>query len=134
MIHNHLYTDHKNIYARLTRKVKSKRIDEGDIILQEKISFEGHLDEVFERIIKIGTKLTKEMLNGKLDAKPQDDSRATFYPRRKPVESEITIEDLKGKTSEELYDFIRALEDPYPNAFIRTKDGKKLLIKRAEIE
>ena len=32
MIHNHLYTDHKNIYARLTRKVKSKRIDEGDII------------------------------------------------------------------------------------------------------
>jgi hypothetical protein len=26
------------------------------------------------------------------------------------------------------------LEDPYPNAFIRTADGKRLLIKYAEIE
>jgi len=32
MTHNHLYTDHKNIFARLTRKVRTKRIDEADII------------------------------------------------------------------------------------------------------
>ena len=69
-----------------------------------------------------------------LTAQIQDESEATTYKRRKPSESELSLDDIQNKTAEELFDFIRALEDPYPNAFIRTKDGKKLLIKRAEIE
>ena len=112
----------------------TEEIDAGDIILQEPISFEGHLQDILDRIALVGAKLTKIMLNGKTDAIPQDHAQATFFKRRQPYESELTIDDLKTKTSEELYDFIRALEDPYPNAFIRCTDNKKLLVKYAEIE
>ena len=38
--------------------------------------------------------------------------------------SEITIEELENCTVKELYNKIRCLADPYPNAFIKTKDGK----------
>jgi methionyl-tRNA formyltransferase len=110
------------------------KVDAGDIILQKKIPFTGHLHEVLHRMTNTGAELTVQMLSGKLDATPQDESKTTSYPRRKPSESELTIEDIKTKTAEELNDFIRCLEDPYPNAFIRTKDGKRLLIKSVEID
>jgi len=32
-----------------------------------------------------------------------------------------------------LLDKIQMLEDPYPNAYIKTKDNKKLLIKTAKL-
>jgi methionyl-tRNA formyltransferase len=111
----------------------TEKLDAGDIILQEKISLEGHLQDILDRITKKAIKLTKEMLNGKLDAIPQDESKVTFFDRRKPHKSELKSEVFNNKSAEELYNFIRALEDPYPNAFIRCKDGKKLLFKRVEI-
>jgi tRNA(Ile)-lysidine synthase TilS/MesJ len=38
-----------------------------------------------------------------------------------------------GKDSTYLYNKIRMLEYPYPNAYIKTIDGKKILIKLAEL-
>ena len=45
-----------------------------------------------------------------------------------------TLDELVNSSSEELYNKICSLEDPYPNAFIKTKDNKKLLFKYVEIE
>ena len=39
-----------------------------------------------------------------------------------------SIDDFKNYTSKELYDKIRSLQNPYPNAFIRCKDNTKLFI------
>ena len=47
--------------------------------------------------------------------------------------SEITVEEISTKSGEYLYNKIRMLQDPYPNAFIKTSDGKKLKIKLAEL-
>lgn len=112
----------------------TEEMDAGDIILQAPISLSGHLQDVLGRISKAGVRLTKIMLEGKVEAVPQDHEQATFFKRRQPSESELTIDDFKTKTSEELYNFIRALEDPYPNAFLRCRDNKKLLFKCVEIE
>lgn len=112
----------------------TEEMDAGDIILQEPISLRGHLQEILDRITQTGVKLTKIMLDGKLDGVPQDHLQATFFKRRQPFESELTTNDLKTKTAEELFNFIRALEDPYPNAFIRCRDNKNLLLKCVEIE
>lgn len=113
-------------------------IDTGDIYAQKPFSLEGKLDDIFKRIISSGTRATFEVLNrltkGKIIPVSQDNSKATSFKRRKPEESEITIKDLKNKTSEELYNFIRALEDPYPNAYIICKDGKKLFLNSACLE
>ena len=48
--------------------------------------------------------------------------------------SEISIDDIKLYTAEDLHDKIRCLQDPYPNAFIVCSDGKKLYLKLADYE
>ena len=46
--------------------------------------------------------------------------------------SEIKIEDFEKYTAEELHNKIRALQDPYPNAFIKCKNNTILLIQESE--
>ena len=64
----------------------------------------------------------------------QNNNKATYFDRRTPKMSEIKLNDLSKLTSTQLYNKIRALGDPYPNAFLRTKDGKRLLIKKVVIK
>ena len=45
--------------------------------------------------------------------------------------SEILIEDFLKLSSKELHNKIRCLQDPYPNAFIRCKDGSILYLKKS---
>ena len=63
----------------------------------------------------------------------QKSEEATYFARRKPEQSEITIDELENQTAEYLYNKIRMLQDPYPNAYIKTFDGKKLFIKSAQL-
>ena len=112
----------------------SNEIDAGNILAQEEISLEGHLSEIFHRITEVGLRLTINILENGFTEHLQDLSKATVFKRRKPEESEITVEELKNSDAVYLFNKIRMLEDPYPNAFIRTKDGKKLLFKRVELD
>ena len=48
--------------------------------------------------------------------------------------SEITIQELSSKDGEYLYNKIRMLQDPYPNAFFKTADNKILKFKLVELE
>jgi methionyl-tRNA formyltransferase len=55
--------------------------------------------------------------------------RSSTYKRRKPKDSEISLDHSKKY----LYDFIRMLEDPYPNAFLNL--GKhKIIFKHAKLK
>lgn len=109
------------------------KLDAGDIYSQTHFSLKGNLNNIFERIIMLGTKDTIEVLqqieSGLPFHRQQDETKATTFKRRKPEESEIK----DFKSAKQLYNFIRALNDPYPNAFIRCKDGKKLYITRAHL-
>lgn len=115
-----------------------KEVDAGPIYSQSPISLEGNMNDIFKRIIRVGSRDTKKVLQGmalrNIQPKMQNEKEKTVLMRRKPEDSEIKPEDFKNKTAEELYNFIRALADPYPNAFIRCKNGEKLLLKSAEIE
>jgi methionyl-tRNA formyltransferase len=118
----------------VTLFIMSEDMDAGDVIAQEEISLEGHLDEIFARITEVGLRLTVDILRNGYSRTPQDHSQATYYKRRKPEESEITPEELTNSSVRYLYNKVRMLEDPYPNAFIRTADGQRLLIKKSEID
>lgn len=111
------------------------KIDEGDIIFQKDFSLEGQLDQIFDRIIMIGTELSIKMIKNftSLKLKKQDHTLATYFPRRKPKESEITINEIMTSTSLQLYNKIRALQDPYPNAYIVDKMGNKLFLTNAKL-
>lgn len=113
-------------------------IDEGPIYAQAPFSLEGSMNEIFKQIVTVGLKETKKVLKGlsekKLIPQPQNEKDMTYFKRRKPKESEIIPDDFKTKTSVELYNLIRALGDPYPNAYIICKDGKKLYLTGAKLE
>jgi len=110
-------------------------VDTGPIYFQETFKIKDlELQEVFYNIIEIGTKgfsnLLKDILDDKkLNLFEQDETKSTTYKRRKPDESEITLEDFDLLTSRELSNKINSLQDPYPNAFIRCKDGSILYLK-----
>ena len=109
-------------------------IDGGDIYFQKKISLIGSLNKIFEKIVIEGTNGTLKILNTKkIKIKKQNHNTATYFTRRKPEQSEITIKEIKEKPAEYIANKIRMLDDPYPNAFIRLKN-KKLFIKKFKIK
>ena len=109
------------------------KLDAGSILYQEYFSLKGNLKDIFSRIIPLGTAGIFHILNSNIKEQPQDELQATFYKRRKPENSEILIKDFKKYTAKEIHNKIRALQDPYPNAYIQCKD-KKLFIKLSEYE
>ena len=110
-------------------------LDGGDIYYQIKISLAGSLNEIFKRIVFYGTKGTIKVLTSKkLKIRKQDSKKVTFFKRRNPDQSEITLKEIKNKSPDYIYNKIRMLDDPYPNAYIKLKNGKKLYIKKFDIK
>lgn len=104
------------------------KVDSGPIYTQGKFSLRGDLKDVLDNIANVGVRLIEHAIEefsntGSLKLLEQDDSYATTFKRRTPEESEITPVELTTFTAVQLYNKIRALQDPYPNAFIKTVDG-----------
>ncbi|MDC0127353.1 formyltransferase family protein [Methylophilaceae bacterium] len=112
----------------------TNELDAGDILAASDLCLRGSIGEIFNQLEDIGFEMTKEILLGDIKYQKQDNSLATHHQRRSPELSELTLEEILNMDAMYLYNKIRMLGDPYPNAFIRTRDGKKLLIKCAEIE
>jgi methionyl-tRNA formyltransferase len=119
----------------VTLFIMVNEMDAGPIIAQKEYSLQGNLNSIFKRITQTGIELTEDNIlrTNEILSNQQDSSKATFCKRRKPMDSEISIDELKNQSGKYLYNKIRMLADPYPNAYFITKDGLKLLIKEAEI-
>lgn len=104
-------------------------LDGGDILIQKKLSLEGNIDEIFERMQKNDYEMIIKIIKGKFSVKKQK-GKPVFYKRRKPNESELKN---LNNSKKYLYNFIRMLGDPYPNAYI--KIGKrKIIFKSAQFQ
>lgn len=108
-------------------------LDKGDIYQQLPMSLAGTLDDIFRRISDLGFAATCNIIDGNYTLTSQDHSQSTYFKRRTPKDSEITIEELQTKSSEYLHNKIRMLNDPYPNAFIKTIEGGKLFLISSKI-
>jgi methionyl-tRNA formyltransferase len=62
----------------------------------------------------------------------QNFANGSYFLRRKPEDSKLTPSIISDMTMEQLYNYIRALTDPYPNAYFEDRDGNKVLIKQIE--
>lgn len=114
-------------------------VDTGNIIHKTDLLINGHMKDIFNQLSLASVRIIEEIIvninnKGFFLGVPQRSDIGSSYKRRKPEDSEITISDLQNLLGNQLFDKISCLEDPYPNAFIKTKDGKKLLIKLAELE
>ena len=99
-------------------------IDTGNILLRESLSLEGSLNEIFERMIKNDYKMIIKIINSQYRINKQQ-GKSTFFKRRKPEQSELKHLNYSKKY---LYNFIRMLADPYPNAFLKI-DKKRIVFK-----
>jgi len=125
-IQNHIVRGIHHINT--TAYIMNDRIDAGPILCKEPLSLEGSLNDIFKRIVSANYKLTCKIIENNIKAIPQDDNEATYYDRRKPEDSLIDMD----KPIEYLYDFIRMLADPYPNAYINV-GNKCILFKSAKM-
>jgi len=112
--------------------IMNSEIDKGDIIFQKEMSLQGNLKDIFDRIIEIGTEGINSILENKFKLIPQNED-TKIYKRRKPEQSEITIDEILNKPANYLYNKIRCLQNPYPNAYIVCSDGKKLFLTESYI-
>jgi methionyl-tRNA formyltransferase len=113
-------------------------IDTGDILYQAPIKLEGDLSNIFAKITNISYPIICAIINDYYIDKtligiPQNHDNATSLKRRNKKMSEIQITDFDQYTATQLYDKIRSLQDPYPNAFIRCKDDTILYITKAKL-
>ncbi|MDA7686233.1 formyltransferase family protein [Candidatus Pelagibacter sp.] len=109
-------------------------IDTGPIVEQIEIPLNNKITatELYKKIVDAHSQLiknmTKSILNEKLKFTPQDNSKATMWPGRKPEDGEI---DLNGS----VYDaekLVRAVTHPYPGAFY-FKNGYKHYVWSAKV-
>jgi methionyl-tRNA formyltransferase len=103
-------------------------IDDGDIYTQLPMALDGSLEDIFERMVKLGSYATQSFLEdlekGEVTFTPQ--KNLDRYPplrRRTKEESEFRLEDLSGVPYKHFYNTVRALGDPYPNVLLCTSSG-----------
>lgn len=104
-------------------------VDSGDIVGVEKFNISSNETSktLYEKARKAHIRLIRHawpaLKAGTLSAKPQDETKASYWPKRSPDDGIIT-EDM---TLEAIDRLVRALTHPYPGAFLIEKE-KKLII------
>lgn len=113
-------------------------VDSGPIFRSKIYSLDGQLHDILKRISDASSYLMQAAIReyyaeGSLQFLTQNEKIATTFRRRTPEQSEITQEEIALSTAKQLYNKVRALQDPYPNAFITDGDGQKLYITQAHL-
>ena len=115
--------------TKTTAFLMNSMIDGGDIIIQKDLSLTGNISDIFERMKKNDFEMICQIIQGKFRRRKQK-GIASFYKRRNPKQSELKNLNF---SNEYLYNFIRMLSDPYPNAFLRI-GKKKIIFKNAKFD
>lgn len=115
--------------------LSSSKLDAGDIWMQVDLSLEGNnMIEIFENLVSSSIKMLNDFFDmfPNVIPKQQEILLGSYFKRRTPNQSKITKEQLTNMNLKDLYNLIRALTDPYPNAFIEDEEGNKLMFKEVQ--
>ncbi len=106
-----------------------RRADAGDIVDQEAVPIgpEDTAHDVFLKVTEAAVLVLDRNLaalkTGRAPRHPQDETQATTFGGRRPEDGRIDW----SWPSQRIFDFVRALTEPYPGAFTTTR-GRTLLI------
>lgn len=108
-----------------------EEMDTGDIIFQEEfeISYNDSIAEVLKKAEKCAINMSLKLFSQKEIRFIPQNAKPKYYPQRNENDGELDL----SLDSTRLYNFIRAQSSPYPGAFIKTTDGKRLVIQKAYI-
>ncbi len=105
--------------------------DKGELYAQAFFRIESYdsVFTVYEKVAKcaadVVSKYASKWSNGIFDTVTQDDSKATYYKKRRPSDGEIKDFNQSAVT---IHNFIRAQTHPYPGTFIETNKGKLFIL------
>jgi len=111
-----------------------ERPDAGDIIDQREfdITPDDDIKSAYDKASALGIEMVADALplieRGECPRTPQDDSLATFMPKRRPEDGVIDW----SKDALQVYNLVRAVTHPFPGAFTFL-DGKKVFVWKAEV-
>lgn len=114
----------------VTMHYMTNDFDSGDIIAQQPVPIYDYESwvPIVRRCSDVADKLIKQelpkILSGTNARVPQDESRATRYPRRTPEDGEI----IWAMPVIDIYNKIRALVKPHPGAFYTNNIGNKIVV------
>ena len=108
-------------------------VDTGDIIVQDKVEIEPNdtIMDVYWKGLRLWPKLLLKALDNikaGVQSIPQNHTDATYFGKRYPEDGWIDW----TKSNKEIFNLIRALTKPYPNAFTYY-NGEKILILEASL-
>ena len=120
----------KNTYCSLF--YISEIIDGGEIINKHPFSLLGDSMDVILKNLEISSiKLLESFFNDQnITNSYETNINHNTLKRRRPEDSEINSSLLNINDIEPLYNFIRALTSPYPNAYIQDKKGNRLYFEK----
>jgi methionyl-tRNA formyltransferase len=121
--------------TKLSLMTISEKLDGGDIWLKHDLDLGGNTTEIiFKTLEQSSIALLDNFFHSYPNINPvkQDLTKGSSFKRRTSEQSRLTLTDFNNKSLEEIYNFIRCLTDPYPNAFIEDKYGNKLLFKEVQ--
>tara|TARA_R110000824_G_scaffold231335_2_gene419145 strand:+ start:25582 stop:26220 length:639 start_codon:yes stop_codon:yes gene_type:complete len=103
-------------------------VDAGPIIYKEPVSLRGELKEVLVSLQTASVKLIAKFLQHYPNTPEIQQTKAAPKKRRTPEMSKIKLKDFEQFTAKEIHNKIRALQDPYPNAFVVCKNNTVLFL------
>jgi methionyl-tRNA formyltransferase len=112
-----------------TMIVLEPEADSGDIVAQRTIPIteEDDCRTIYQRVGETEVEMLEEVLplirSGVMPRRKQDDSQATVMRKRRPEDGLVNW----NRSTREIYNWVRALTDPYPGAF-SLLNGEKICI------
>ena len=110
-----------------------EQYDAGVLYAQEFFDIEPQDDvaTVYDKVALTSRNIVRENIvnwaNGIFSPMEQDESKVTYYKRRRPADGEFTFD----MDAAQLYNFIRAQAHPYPGAFFMMNGAKHTVWKAA---
>ena len=115
----------------------TERIDEGNILIKVDLSLKGDsISAIFDNLFLSTTKALKIFLKTYPNIQPlvQEKTNIKTLKRRNFEDSEITKDEFSEMSLLEIYNKIRCLTDPYPNAFLEDEHGNRLFFEGISYE
>lgn len=118
----------------LTAHFVDAGMDSGDVIEQRRFELRDDQDvgDALEILYPLYAELTRDVLarfeHGRVRRRPQDASRASAFPRRRPEDGAIDW----TRDARSIHDLVRAVARPYPGAFCEHA-GRRLHVWKSQV-
>lgn len=107
----------------------SNRLDGGEVWMREDLDLSGpNMQVILKNLATSTTRLLTKFfaVYPGIKAEAQDLSKGSYHARRKAEESCLRWENFRDLPLENIYNIIRSLTDPYPNAYLEDGVGNRL--------